>query len=227
MRYAVVPAGGLGTRSGLVSSKELALVAGIPVIEYIFARLQLAQVSKIFVTTSQGKTDLIAYLTHDSPCKDLLSLSIGPRLGLLDGIISPAKTLESEDELYFGLPDTVWFPADGFAKLSEVVGDLVLGLLPTTTPELYGSVTVEGNVATSIVEKPAFSTSPWIWAFGKFKAKVAQDLLALSHAHPVFTNTLGAYAQLHPIKVVTFASGKYFDTGTPAGLSATNKYVQN
>lgn len=227
MRFAVVPSGGLGLRSGLPSSKELSRVAGIPVIEYIFARLKLAQVEAIFVTVSPDKTDLITYLTHDSPCQEMIHLCVGPRLGLLDGIISPARSLASEDELYFGLPDTVWFPNNGFAQLAKVKGDLVLGLLPTDTPQLYGSVIVEGDVATSIVEKPSISTSPWIWAFGKFRAKIAQDLLALSSSHPAFTDTLGAYARLHPVKVVTFADGKYFDTGTPEGLSATNHYVQN
>lgn len=226
MRYGVVPSGGLGTRSGLPHSKELALVGGIPVIEYIFDRLVIAGIHKIFVTTAPDKTDLIDYLKNVSPNRKLITISIGERQGLLDGIISPAHFMEKTDEIYFGLPDTVWFPEDGFKEIAKVKNDLVLGCLPSDTPEIYGSVNVEKGIATSIIEKPKNPTSPWIWAFGKFKVSLIPTLLNLSKSDPTFTNVLGSYAKSNSVKVVTFKSGKYFDIGTPAGLSATNQYVQ-
>lgn len=226
MRYGVVPAGGLGTRSQLPHSKELAVVAGRPVIEQIFDRLVLAGIDRIFVTTHADKTDLNTYLSDTSPHRSILTLQIGDRLGLLDGIISPARALAPADELYFGLPDTVWYPPTGFAQLATLSSNLVLGLLPSATPELFGSVNIVGRRVVKITEKPSHPTSPWIWAFGKFTVEIVPELLALASANPVFTNVLGAYARSYPVPVVTFPQGHYFDTGTPAGLSAANKYVK-
>ena len=56
-----------------------------------------------------------------------------PRRGLLDGIILPQQFLREDDELYFGLPDTIWYPKDGFAQLDKLKGELVLGLFDTGT----------------------------------------------------------------------------------------------
>lgn len=226
MRYGVVPAGGLGLRSGLSHSKELALVAGIPVIEYVLDRLVSAGINRIFVTLSPDKTDLIQYLGHSSPRAKLLTLQVGPRQGLFDGIVSPAVSLNPSDELYFGLPDTVWYPETGYSSISTVAGNLVLGVLPSATPHLFGSVNISGGFATRIEEKPSHPTSPWVWAFGKIKVSIISELTRLSLANPAFTNILGAYTDIDPIRVVAFEGGQYFDTGTPAGLQATNQYVQ-
>jgi len=226
MRYGVVPSGGLGKRSQLSHSKELALVAGRPVIEYIFDRLKLAGINQIFVTTHADKVDLIKYLTNISPHKSSLKIVLGERKGLLDGIVSPGFNLYPTDELYFGLPDTVWYPENGYKRIASVPNDIVLGVLPTDTPELYGSVTVAGGYAKSIIEKPSNTTSLWIWAFGKFKVSVIPEFLRLSESNPAFTNVLGSYTAKSPVPVVTFPSGKYFDTGTPLGLAATNLYVK-
>lgn len=226
MRYGVVPAGGLGIRSGLTHSKELAKVAGIPVIEYVLDRLVSAGIRCIFVTLAPDKTDLINYLRYSSPHAKLLTLQIGPRRGLFDGIVSPAVSLNPSDELYFGLPDTVWYPETGYRSIFGVAVDLVLGVLPSTTPELYGSVNISGGYATTIVEKPGNPTSPWVWAFGKFKVSTVPLLTNLSATNPAFTNILGEYTKVNPIKVITFAGGRYFDTGTPAGLRDANQYVQ-
>lgn len=227
MKYGVVPSGGLGIRSGLPHSKELAKVAGRPVIEYVLDRLTIAGIKHIFVTSAPDKTDLNSYLSTRSPHHHLLTVLLGERRGLLDGIVSPAATLSPNDELYFGLPDTIWYPETGFTALTRVSGDLVLGVLPSTTPELFGSVTIAGDLATSIIEKPAHPTSHWIWAFGKFQVSIVPELLHLSVLNPVFTNLLGGYANIHELPIITFPEGKYFDTGTPSGLLEANQYVAN
>ncbi|MEI8232710.1 MAG: NTP transferase domain-containing protein [bacterium] len=226
MRYGVVPSGGLGKRSQLSHSKELALVAGRPVIEYIFDRLKLAGIDQIFVTTHADKVDLIKYLTNISPHRSSLKIVLGERKGLLDGIVSPGSSLRPTDELYFGLPDTVWYPENGYKRIASVPNDIVLGVLPTDTPELYGSVTVAGGYAQSIIEKPSSTGSPWIWAFGKFRVSLIPQFLKLAEETPAFTTVLGGYALTSPIPVVTFRDGIYFDTGTPLGLAATNHYVK-
>lgn len=226
MQYGVVPAGGLGTRSGLTHSKELSAVAGVPVIEYIFDRLVISGITHIFVTLAPDKTDLIDYLVHVSPHSSQLILRVGPRRGLLDGLVTPATELSPSDELYFGLPDTVWYPEDAYRAVQGVHSEVVLGALPSDTPQLYGSVTVKAGLATDIIEKPKHPRSPWIWAFGKFRVRVVSEFLDLANSTPVFTNVLGSYARAHQVPVVTFAKGKYFDTGTPAALQAANHYVQ-
>jgi dTDP-glucose pyrophosphorylase len=226
MRYGVVPAGGLGTRSLLPHSKELALVGSKPVIEYIFDRLYLASITRIFVTTAADKTDLISYLTNDSPHKDRLKIIIGERKGLLDGIISPGQSLNADDTLYFGLPDTIWYPEDGFTQLDKLSEDLVLGAIPSDTPNFYGSLELVGDVISKVVEKPACPNGTWIWAFGKFKVKVISEFLEAAKLSPAFTEILGRYAKNHVTHAVKFEDGIYIDTGTPAGLKEANNYVK-
>lgn len=222
MKYGVVPAGGLGTRMTLTSTaKELLPVAGRPVIEYILERLALLNPSRIFVTTAFDKQDLIHYLTKHSRHKNLVTVVPGPRLGLMHGIVSPSSQLKSTDDLYFGLPDTIWFPQRGYLSLSTTV-PLALGLLPTDTPQLYGSVVLDKNQKIiSISEKPTHPTSRWIWAFGKLKVQAA---LRLNHKLN-FTDALGDYALKQEVSVMTFENGMYLDIGTPENYQKANSLM--
>lgn len=229
MKYGVVPAGGLGSRmSHLGYSKELLPVGGIPVIEYILARLMSIKVRQIFVTSHPDKADLNHYLTHSSPHQAHIKLILRERLGLLDGIVSPAENLTLNDELYFGLPDTIWYPANGFAAIMPIAEPLVLGLLPSDNPSLYGSVVIDkaGSIL-KMAEKPVNPVSPWIWAFGKIAVKIVPDLVNLGERTPqsVFTEVLGKYCAQKQGRGVPIYSGRYLDVGIPANLTLAEEFL--
>jgi dTDP-glucose pyrophosphorylase len=225
MRYGVVPAGGLGTRSGLPHAKELARVGGKPVIEYILDRLRTARMDKIFITVAPDKKDLISYLETNSPHRQYIDIVVGERKGLIAGIVGPANNLHEEDELYFGFPDTVWYPETGFQSLITNVQDIVLGLLPSQTPQLFGSVIINNNTITAIQEKPQKPQSSWIYGFGRIKVKAIPKLIELAAEYTIFTELLDAFNKQNPIGYALFPEGVYMDTGTPAGLKMAQDYV--
>jgi len=120
MIYGSIPAGGKGSRLQPIGfSKELALIGRKAVIEYLIERMVLAGINNIFINTAADKNDLISYLAKKSRYRDKLIFTVKARKGLQDGILTPAKFLKPSDVLYFGLPDTIWFPRNGFSQLRK------------------------------------------------------------------------------------------------------------
>ncbi|MFH1244422.1 MAG: sugar phosphate nucleotidyltransferase [bacterium] len=225
MKYGSIPAGGLGTRlQPLGFSKELAPVAGHAVIEYLIERMIFAGIDKIFVNTAPDKTDLIRYLSNKSSYHDHLIFLVRERKGLLDGIILPEQFLREEDELYFGLPDTIWYPKDGFTQLCDTGGELVLGLFDTGTPELFDSVVIDksGKIKSIEVQVPKPKTK-WTWAIGRLTVKVAR-LLA---PNPLFGASLHAYCQTHPGYAIQISGSSCLDIGIPEDYAKAETFVKD
>lgn len=225
MKYGSIPAGGLGLRLQPIGfSKELALVAHRAVIDYLLERMILAGITKIFINTAEDKTDLIRYLAHKSPYKSNLIFMVRPRNGLLDGIIMPEQFLRDNDELYFGLPDTIWYPKDGFAQLDQIKAELVLGLFDTGTPKLFDSVVInKQNRIQSIEVKVSKPKTKWTWAIGKMTVKVAR----LLKPNPLFGASLHDYCQKYPGYAVELAGSHCLDIGIPDDYAKADQFVKN
>lgn len=224
MRYGSIPAGGLGTRlQPLGFSKELAPVAGRAVIEYLLERLLLAGIERIFINTAEDKTDLIRYLATKSPFSDKLIFLVRPRTGLLDGITLPEQFLRPEDELYFGLPDTIWYPKDGFTQLDKIGGELVLGLFDTGTPQMFDSVVIDAkNQIQSIEVKVAHPMTKWTWAMGKLSVAVARSL----KPNALFGASLHKYCQNNPGYALELAGSSCLDIGVAEDYARAETYVK-
>ena len=224
MKYGSIPAGGLGVRlQPLGFSKELSPVAGRAVIEYLLERLLLAGVDKIFINTAEDKTDLIRYLSTKSPYSDKLIFLVRPRTGLLDGIVLPEQFLRPDDELYFGLPDTIWHPKDGFIQLQQQKGDLVLGLFDTGAPEKFDSVVIDSkNQIKSIEVKVKQPKTKWTWAIGKLRVEVARSL----KPNPLFGASLHQYCQTNPGYAVELAGSACLDIGIPEDYAFADAFVK-
>lgn len=225
MKYGSIPAGGLGVRlQPLGFSKELAPVKHRAVIEYLLERMILAGITKIFINTAEDKTDLIRYLAHKSPYKNNLIFLVRPRAGLLNGIIIPEEFLRDDDELYFGLPDTIWYPKDGFAQLDQLKGELVLGLFDTGTPERFDSVVINRqNRIQSIEVKVPKPKTNWTWAIGKLSIRIAR----LLKPNSLFGASLHEYCQKYPGYAVELAGSHCLDIGIPADYAKADQFVQN
>jgi len=230
MLYGSIPAGGLGTRlQPLGFSKELAPVGGRAVIEYLIERLLLAKVDRIFINTAEDKTDLIRYLSTKSPYRDQLVFLVRERKGLLDGIVQPAQFLRASDELFFGLPDTIWFPKNAFSQINKQPGKLVLGLFDTGTPERFDSVVIgKNNRIRSIKVKVNSPKTKWTWAIGKLRVGEVPKLLKLASFQkgiPLFGLALDAYAKKNPSYAVELKNSDCLDIGQPEDYQLAEKFI--
>lgn len=231
MKYGSIPAGGLGLRLQPIGfSKELAPVARRAVIEFLIERMILAGVDKIFINTAEDKADLIRYLADKSPYKHNLIFMVRPRRGLLDGIVLPEQFLREEDELYFGLPDTIWYPKDGFAQLNQLPGELVLGLFDTGTPEKFDSVVIAKNAQIKSIEvKVPAPKTKWTWAMGKMTVKAARLLRhyeAKLGEHPLFGDAMHLYCQEHQGYAIQLAHSHCIDIGVPDDYDRAESFVK-
>lgn len=232
MRYGSIPAGGLGTRLQPIGfSKELAPVARRAVIEFLIERLLVAGVDKMFINTAEDKTDLIRYLAAKSPYREHLIFLVRERRGLFDGIALPAQFLRPEDELYFGLPDTIWYPKDGFSQLDTQPGELVLGLFDTGTPERFDSVALDpkGRI-TAIAVKVPHPPSKWTWAIGKMTVRAALAMRAYEYAGDkprLFGDIMGTYAAGQPAYAVEIAGSSCLDVGQPDDYETADAFVKS
>lgn len=231
MKYGSIPAGGLGTRLQPIGfSKELAPVARRAVIEYLIERMLLAGVDKIFINTAEDKADLIRYLADKSPYKHNLIFMVRPRAGLLDGIVLPEQFLREDDELYFGLPDTIWYPKDGFKQLDQLSGELILGLFDTGTPDKFDSVVIDANSQIKSIEvKVAKPKTKWTWAMGKMTVRAARLLRKYEQQlvdKPLFGQVMHLYCQDHLGSAIELAGSHCIDIGVPDDYDKAESFVK-
>ncbi len=232
MKYGSIPAGGLGTRLQPIGfSKELAPVGRRAVIEYLIERLVLAGVDKVFINTAEDKTDLIRYLSTKSEYKNNLLFLVRERKGLLDGIVLPEQFLHEDDELYFGLPDTIWYPKNGFTQLdSRNGGELVLGLFDTGTPERFDSVVLDdsGRIQ-KVAVKVKNPQSIWTWAMGKMTVRTARLLRQYESQlgpNPLFGEAMHLYCQSHPGYAIQLSDSACIDIGTPDDYERAESFLK-
>lgn len=161
----VVPAAGYATRlQPLAGSKEMCLVRGRPVMDYLIERMNLAGCDDVRVVTRAEKTDVIAYAEQ----RDLTVVEARPR-SVSESLLAGLEESDPGDVVLFGFPDTIWEPADGFLRLLDALEgfEVALGLFLGTEPERSDVVAfTTSGVVTSIDVKPRKPTSRWIWGCG-------------------------------------------------------------
>ncbi|PYX21819.1 MAG: nucleotidyltransferase, partial [Acidobacteria bacterium] len=184
-RWGVIPAAGLGTRmQPLAFSKELLPVGtrydgqtGRPlaVCEYLLERMLIAGATRVCFVISPAKTDIMSYfggqVGNASIC---YAVQQNPN-GLCDALFSALPFIAAEDEVLVGLPDTIWFPVEGFELLPD--GLLSFLLFPVAQPELFDAViTNEAGFVQEIQVKRRGAASEWIWGAFKRSGKIMADL---------------------------------------------------
>jgi dTDP-glucose pyrophosphorylase len=185
--WGIVPAAGRGSRiQPLAFSKELLpvgsrSVAGTErpraVSEYLVERMLRAGADRLCFVISPGKSDIVEYYGGRVGGADVCYV-VQPRpAGLTDALFRALPFIRPEEEVLVGLPDTVWFPADGFHALGPGLSFL---LFPVERPELFDAVVTdaEGRVREIQVkaERPATS---WIWGAFKLTGGILRELAAL------------------------------------------------
>lgn len=175
-RWGIIPAAGRGTRiQPLAFSKELLPVGtrldGLTerpraVTEYLLERMLLDGVNRICFVISPEKTDIVRYFgarIADVPICYVVQQNPG---GLCDALFCGLSLVAPDDEILIGLPDTIWFPDEGFRFLPD--GEFSFLLFPTSRPELFDAVvTNQRGAVLEIQVKQKNAASNWVW--GAFK----------------------------------------------------------
>ena len=176
LRWGIVPAAGRGTRiQPLAFSKEL-LPLGTwgdgarerprAVTEYLLERMLAGGVNRICFVISPEKTDIIRYFgarIGEVPICYAVQQNPG---GLCDALFSALPFVAAADEICVGLPDTVWYPVEGFRFLPD--GRFSFLLFPTAKPELFDAVVTDHRgLVEEIQVKRQSPASRWVW--GAFK----------------------------------------------------------
>ena len=186
--WGLVPAAGIGSRiQPLAFSKELLPVGSRvdggterpkAVSEYLVERMLVGGATHICMTISPGKSDIVEYYGGGvGPAHVSFVVQPEPR-GLCDALFRALPLIGAGDQVLIGLPDTVWFPEDGFSRLPDDA--LSFLLFPVRRPELFDAVVTgeDGRVLEIQVKQPGAASS-WVWGAFRMPAAVFQDLHAL------------------------------------------------
>lgn len=200
--WGIVPAAGLGSRiQPLAFSKELLPVGSRidgeterpkAVSEYLVERMILAGATRICMTISPGKSDIVEYYGGNLGPAHICYVVQPEPLGLCDALFRALPLIGPRDQVLIGLPDTVWFPEDGLSRLGEDA--LSFLLFPVQHPELFDAVVTDdaGRVLEIQVKKPGASSS-WIWGAFRMPGAVLHglhDLWREREGRDVYVGTL-------------------------------------
>jgi glucose-1-phosphate thymidylyltransferase len=230
IRWGIVPAAGLGTRiQPLAFSKELLPVGTRfegtierprAVSEYLLERMLAGGVERVCLVISPAKTDIVSYYGGQiSQAPICYAVQQNPA-GLCDALFSALPFTAPEDEICVGLPDTVWFPLEGFRFLPD--GQFSFLLFPVSRPELFDSVVTDrhGRVEQIQVKQPN-AVSEWIWGAFKLTGRQFADLHRLWIARGCMDEYIGtlvnAYLASGGIVLGVKRGDVYVDVGTLHG----------
>jgi dTDP-glucose pyrophosphorylase len=184
-RWGIIPAAGRGTRiQPLAFSKELLPVGTRldgnverprAVSEYLLERMLAAGVNRICFVISPAKTDIVSYFGGRIGDAAICYVVQQNPNGLCDSLFSALPFIAPDDEVYVGLPDTVWFPIEGFEFLPDRQFSFLL--FPVSRPELFDSVITDHSGRVQEIQvKQHDADSEWVWGAFKLTGKYFAEL---------------------------------------------------
>lgn len=193
--WGIIPAAGAGSRiQPLAFSKELLPVGSRidgelerprAVSEYLVERMILGGATKLCFVISPGKSDILEYYGARVGPADVAYVVQPSASGLCDALFRALPLIGPLDGVLVGLPDTVWFPEDGYRALPE--GVLSFLLFPVERPEFFDAVVTDDDAGDGpgrvreIQVKRFHAASNWIWGAVKMPGGVLADLHRLWH----------------------------------------------
>jgi glucose-1-phosphate thymidylyltransferase len=208
--WGIIPAAGAGSRiQPLAFSKELLPVGSRldggterprAVSEYLVERMIAGGAKKICFVIAPGKSDILEYYGGGRVDSASISFVVQPQpAGLCDAIFRAGPLIAPDETVLVGLPDTIWFPSDGFCALGDDALEFLL--FPVERPELFDAVvTDDAENVLEICVKQKGARSSWVW--GAFKMPGA------------------VFHVLHALWIVRGRSDEYFGTLVNAWLAA-------
>lgn len=228
--WGIIPAAGQGTRiQPLAFSKELLPVGSRveggherpqAVSEYLVERMVVAGADRICFVISPAKHDILGYYgAGTGGARFCYTVQQEPG-GLCDALFSALPLIPPDDHVLVGLPDTVWFPVDGLARLPDA--DLGFLLFPVEEPRHFDAVRTDARGRVVEIEvKHDRPSSHWIWGAFKVRGRVFTDLHALwleRGRRDVYVGTLvNAWLEQGGEALGVRAGEAYVDVGTLHG----------
>ncbi|MBI5492252.1 MAG: nucleotidyltransferase family protein [Deltaproteobacteria bacterium] len=186
--WGIIPAAGAGSRiQPLAFSKELLPVGSRfeggtekprAVSEYLIDRMLVGGVTKICFVISPGKSDILGYYGADIKGAHVC-YTVQPRaLGLCDAIFRALPMVSPDEDVAIGLPDTIWFPEDGFRSIGK--GDFTFLLFQVDRPESFDAVVTNKNGRVLEVQvKRTDASTGWVWGAFRMRCRVLKELYGL------------------------------------------------
>jgi dTDP-glucose pyrophosphorylase len=211
----VIPAAGYATRLQPIDcSKEVYPLGGRPVIDYIVERMRRAPCDELRVVTRPDKRDV---LRHAKARGARVVEGNPPSLGasLLLGI----EDLADDDVVLIGFPDSIWEPADGYARVLELLRagwTVGLGLFEVGGDmRRFEPVLADDDGRVRRIEfKPDEPSSEWLWGCAALPAGVLRGLLPGQEPGVMFDELAG-----RGLVGAVRLSGDYVDVGTRESLA--------
>src|SRR5829696_1709882 len=228
--WGIIPAAGQGSRmQPLAFSKELLPVGSRrdgdrerprAVSEYLVERLVLGGADKLCFVISPGKSDILEYY-GGGVFSARAFYSVQPHAaGLCDAIFTALPLIEPAEQVLVGLPDTIWFPDDGLARLPA--GGMSFLLFPVERPELFDAVVCDSfDRVVEIQVKQPHAASSWVWGAFKLTGAILAELYDLWMAREQRDEYVGtlvnAWIAQGGCAVGVRAGTSYVDVGTVRG----------
>jgi dTDP-glucose pyrophosphorylase len=237
--WGIIPAAGNGTRiQPLAFSKELLPVGsrregGVErpraVSEYLIDRMLACGADKLCFVIGPGKSDILRYYGSEVGMATVTYVVQSQAAGLCDAIFRPLPLIEPGESVLIGLPDTIWFPEDGFGALDADA--LSFLLFPVERPELFDAVATDGDGRVQrIWVKSPDADSRWVWGAMRMPGHVLHALHRLWCARDRQDEYLGtlvnawlaAGGEAHGVRAGT----DYVDVGTLNGYRAALQLLE-
>ena len=229
----IVPAAGAGSRlQPLAFSKEMLPVGSTfdehgverpkAVSEFLVERMLHAGADRICFVISPEKTDIIPYYARHTASRRFCYVVQERPEGLCDALFRALQVMRDDDQILVGLPDTVWFPLDGFTLLPG--SELSFLLFPVDEPQRFDAVLTADGVVTEIQVKAERPGTSWVWGAFRMPAATFKALHALwsePGRRDEYVGTLvNAYLRRGGHALGVQAGARYYDVGTVDGYRA-------
>lgn len=237
----IIPAAGAGQRiQPLACSKELLpvgsrAVAGITrpkaVSEYLVERMIAAGAEQICFVISAEKADIVRYYAERNYSAEIFYVVQQKPRGLCDALFRAEPFACRHDRVLIGLPDTIWFPENGY-RAALGMNDVNLLLFPVQNPAQFDAVVCDplGYVERVEVKQPDAS-SQWVWgavtATGEAFRSLKQVWEARHREDEYLGHLLNAYIAAGNAVKGACAGELYMDVGTLEGYHAAQDYLRS
>ena len=230
----IVPAAGAASRlQPLAFSKEMLPVGSVldehgverpkAVSEFLVERMLHAGADRICFVISPEKTDIIPYYArHPAARRCCYVVQEQPR-GLCDALFRALAVMREDEDVLIGLPDTVWFPVEGYSLLPD--REFSFLLFPVDQPNRFDAVLTDAAGTVRHVQvKATHPRTNWVWGAFRMPARTLHALHALwsqpGRGDEYVGTLVNEYLRRGRHARGVQAGERYFDVGTVDGYRA-------
>ena len=230
----IVPAAGAATRlQPLAFSKEMLPVGSLvdehgterprAVSEFVVERMIHAGADRVCFVLSPEKTDIIPYYARHPAARRFCYVVQERPGGLCDALFRALHVMREDEDVLVGLPDTVWFPVDGFSRLPPA--ELGFLLFPVADPRRFDAVLTDADSRVREIRVKAEQPgTDWVWGAFRMPAPIFRTLHALwsepGRGDEYVGSLVNAYLARGGRAVGVPAGEGYYDVGTVDGYRA-------